>query len=97
MSQFFTSGGQSIGVSASASNEYSGLISFRTDWFDLLQPKGLFKESSLAAQFKSIISFVLSLLYNPILTSVYDDWKTMALTVWIYTTHKVMTLLFNTA
>ena len=30
VSQFFTSGGQSIGVSAS--NEYSGLISFRTDW-----------------------------------------------------------------
>ena len=39
MSQFFTSGGQSIGVSASVSvspfNEYSGLISFRIDWFDL--------------------------------------------------------------
>ena len=39
MSQFFASGGQSIGVSASAispSNEYSGLISFRIDWFDYL-------------------------------------------------------------
>ena len=39
MSQFFTSGGPSIGVSASASvlsNEYSGLVSFRIDWFDLL-------------------------------------------------------------
>ena len=38
-SQFFASGGQSIGVSASASvlsNEYSGLISVRIDWFDLL-------------------------------------------------------------
>ena len=38
MNQFFTSGGQNIGVSASAnspSNEYSGLISFRMDWFDL--------------------------------------------------------------
>ena len=34
MSQFFTSGGQSIG--ASASSEYSGLLSFRIDWFDLL-------------------------------------------------------------
>ena len=31
MSQFFTSGGQSIGVSASG-----GLISFKIDWFDLL-------------------------------------------------------------
>ena len=40
MSQFFTSGGQSIGVSASASVlpvlPNSGLISFRMDWFDLL-------------------------------------------------------------
>ena len=40
MSQFFASGGQSIGVSASASvspsNEYSGLISFRIDRFDFL-------------------------------------------------------------
>ena len=39
MNQLFTSGGQSIGASASASvlpNEYSGLISFRIDWFDLL-------------------------------------------------------------
>ena len=38
MSQFFTSGGQSIGASASASvlpNEYSGLMSFGIDWFDL--------------------------------------------------------------
>ena len=37
MSQFFTSGGLSIEGSASAispSNEYSGLISFRVDWFN---------------------------------------------------------------
>ena len=34
MSQFFTSGSQSIRVSAS--NECSGLIPFRIDWFDLL-------------------------------------------------------------
>ena len=38
MSQFFTSGDQSIGVSAS--NEYSGLIPFRMDWFDLLAVQG---------------------------------------------------------
>ena len=39
MSQCFTSGGQSIGsfsFSISPSNEYSGLISFRINWFDLL-------------------------------------------------------------
>ena len=36
MSQPFASGGQSIGASASVlPNEYSGLISFRIDWFDL--------------------------------------------------------------
>jgi len=39
MSQFFTSGGKNIGISSlsiSPSNEYSGLISFRMDWLDLL-------------------------------------------------------------
>ena len=45
MSPFFTSGGQSIGVSASISpsNEYSGLISFRMDWLDLLAVQGTLK------------------------------------------------------
>ena len=39
MKWLFVSDGQSIGASASAfspSNEYSGLLSFRIDWFDLL-------------------------------------------------------------
>ena len=46
MSRFFASGGQSIGISASAispSNEYSGLISFRIDRLDLLVVQGTFK------------------------------------------------------
>ena len=46
MSQFFTSGGQSIGASVSASDfsrEYSGLISFWMDWFDLLAVQGTLK------------------------------------------------------
>ena len=49
ISQLFESGGQSIGVSASAfqwtspSNEYSGLISFRMDWLDLLPDQGTLK------------------------------------------------------
>ena len=44
VSQPVTSGGQSIRASASASlNEYSGLISFRMDWFDLLAVQGTFK------------------------------------------------------
>ena len=43
MSQFFASDGPGIGTSASASvlpNEYSGLISFRMDWLDLLAAQG---------------------------------------------------------
>ena len=46
MSQLSASGGQSIksfSFSISPSNEYSGLISLRIDWFDLLQSKGLFR------------------------------------------------------
>ena len=47
VSQFFTSGGQTLGVSASASilpmNIQSGLISFRVDWFDLLVVQGTLK------------------------------------------------------
>ena len=44
-SQLFASGGQSIGVSASASvlNEHPGLISFRMDWLDLLAVQGTLK------------------------------------------------------
>jgi len=44
--RLFASGGQSPGASASASvpsNEYSGLISFRTDWFDFLTVQGTLK------------------------------------------------------
>ena len=46
MSQFCTSGGQSIGASASASflpTEYSGLLSFRMDWLNLLAVRGTLK------------------------------------------------------
>ena len=74
MSQLFKSGSQSIGALASASVlpiEYSGLISFRIDWFDLLAVQ----ESSPEPQFESINSSVLGLLYCPTLTSVHDYWK----------------------
>ncbi|XDC76101.1 hypothetical protein R6Z07F_007274 [Ovis aries] len=43
MSQFFPSGGQSnwsFSFSISPSNEYSGLISFRVDWFELTAVQG---------------------------------------------------------
>ena len=74
LSQFFASGGQSIGVSASASVQYSGLIFFRIDWFDLLAVQGTLKSSPMP-QFKSINSSVLSFLYSPTLTSICDYWK----------------------
>ena len=46
MSQFFSIGGQSIGVSSfniSPSSEYSGLISFSMDWLDVLAVQGTLK------------------------------------------------------
>ena len=42
-SQFFASGGQSFSFSISPSNEYSGLISFRMDWLDLVLVQGTLK------------------------------------------------------
>ena len=56
--------------SISPSNEYSGLISFRIGWFDLLARDS--QESSPTPQFKSISSSVLSFLYGPTLTSIHD-------------------------
>ena len=59
--------------SISPSNESSGLISFRIDWFDLLAAQGtlkrLFQHHSLTN------SLVLSFLYGPTLTSINDYWK----------------------
>ena len=78
MSQLFTWGGQSTGVSASAS--VLPMILFRTD---VLQ-NGLVgspcsprvsQESSPTPQFKSINSLALSFLYSPTLTSIHDQWK----------------------
>ena len=83
----------SFSFSVSPSNEYSGLISFRIDWFDLLAVQGTLK-SLPAPQFKSINSLALSRLYGPTLTSIHDCWKTIALTRWTFV-GKVMSLLFN--
>jgi len=77
ISQFFASGGQSIGVSASASVLPMNI----QDWLPLgwtdcisFSPRD-FQESSPTPQFKSINSLVLSSLYNPTLTSMHDYWK----------------------
>ena len=75
VSQLFTSGGQSIGASASVllmniqgwfSLELTGLIS----WLS----KGS-QESSAAPEFESINSLACSLLCGPILTSIHDYWE----------------------
>ena len=58
----------------SPSNEYSGLISFRINWLDLLASPRDSQESSPTPQFKSISSSVLSL-YDPSLTSIHDYWE----------------------
>ena len=64
-----------ICFSISPSNEYSRLISFRTDWFDLLAVQGTLKSLLQQHSSKSISFSVLSLLYGPTLTSIYDYWK----------------------
>ena len=76
MSQFFASGGQSIGVSALATVLPMNI----QDWFLLgltylisLQSKGLSRVFSTTVQ--SINSSVLSFLYSPALTSIHDYWK----------------------
>ena len=78
MSQFFVSGVQSIGVSASESVLPMNI----QDWFPLgltglisLQSKGLSRVFSNTTQFKSIRFSALSFLYGPTLTSIHDYWK----------------------
>ena len=66
--------------SISPFNEYSGLISFRNDWFDLAV-QGTFRNCSPAPQFKGMSSSMLSLLYGPTLTSIHDYWKNHSLTI----------------
>ena len=78
MSQLFASGGQSIGISASATAfpvNIQGWFPLGSTGFISLLSRGLFKESALAPQFESISSSVLSLLYGPAVTSVHDYWK----------------------
>jgi len=77
MSQLFTSGGQSIGVSASTSvlpkNIQDGFLLGWTGWISL-QSKGLSRVFSYTT-FKSTDSSALSFLQSPALTSIHDHWK----------------------
>ena len=53
------------------SNQYSELISFRINWFDLLAVQGTLP----ATQFESISSSLLCFPYGPTLTYIHDYWK----------------------
>ena len=68
----------SFSFNISPSNEYSGLISFRIDWLDLLAIQVTLKSSSTPL-FKRINSSVLGFLYSPTLTSIHDYWKNHSL------------------
>ena len=63
----------SFSFSISLANEYSGLISFRMDWFELLAVQGTL-ESSPTPQFKNVHS-ALRLIYGRNVTSIHDYWK----------------------
>ena len=62
----------SSGFSVSPSSDYSGLISFRMDWLDLLAVPGALRASP-TPQFRSINSWALSLPYGPTLGWIYKD------------------------
>ena len=97
MSQFFASDGQSIGVftvNISPSNEYSGLISFRMDWLDLLAVQGILKSllqhhSSKASILRCSAFFTVQLSHPHVTTG-----KTVALTRQTFV-GKVMSLPFT--
>ena len=81
MSQLFASGSQKIG--ASASNDYSGLISFRIDWFDLLAVqvtlKSLLQHHSSKVSILPCSAFIVHLSFRYMTTG-----KTIALTIWTF-------------
>ena len=83
----------SFSVSISPSNEYSGLISFRIDWFDTLIAKGtnksLFQHHSSKAPILRCSAFFMVQLSHPYMTT----GKTVALTILTFI-GKIMSLLF---
>ena len=85
----------SFSFSISPSSEYSGLISFRMDWLDLLAVQGTLKSllqhhNSKASILWHLAFFIIQLSHPYITTG-----KTVALTRWTFVS-KVMSLLFNT-
>ena len=87
VSHFFTSGGQSIGASASVlPHEYSGLISFRMDWFDLLAIQGTLKSLLQHHSWKASIlccsAFFIVQLSHPYMTTGKTEALTRQTNIW---------------
>ena len=82
----------SLSFSISPSSEYSGLISFRIDWFDLFAVQGTL--NCLLQHHSSKASIFGPIFYDPTLTSVHDYRKTIAFIIQTFV-GKVMSLLFN--
>ncbi|XP_068838860.1 leucine-rich melanocyte differentiation-associated protein isoform X1 [Capricornis sumatraensis] len=93
--RYFTPKYWSFRFNSSPSNEHSGLISFRIDWFDLLAVqeilKNLLQQHSSKASILQCSAFFMVQILHPYMTTR----KTIALTIWTYV-HKVISLLFNT-
>ena len=68
----------SLSFSISPSNEYSGLISFRMDWLDLLAVQGTLNTLLQHHSSKASILWC-CFLYSPTLTSIHDYWKNHSL------------------
>ena len=97
MSQFFTSSGQSIGASASVispSSEYSGLASFRIEWFDLLAVQGTLKCLLQHHNLKASILCLLAIFMVQLTHLYIPTGKTIPVTIWTFV-RKVMSLLFK--
>ena len=94
VSWLFTPEYWGFSFSISPSNEYSGLISFRIDWFDFLEVQGTLKSLLQHHTSKASIlhhsDFFIGQLSHPYVTT----GKTIALTRWTFV-GKVMSLLFN--
>ena len=82
MSQFFASGVQSVGVSPF--NEYSGLISFRMDWLDLLAVQGTLKSLLQHHNSKASILWCLAFFIVQLSHPYVNTGKSIALTTWTF-------------
>ena len=84
----------SFSFSISSSNEYSGLISFRMDWLDLVAVQGNFKSLIQHHSSKTSILWCSAFFIEQLSHAYMTTGKTIALTRWTFV-GKVMSLLFN--